>query len=223
MNDLEQYGGQGGVDMWNATRPERDALEYRLEGGDVVERVVDQLRGGFVIDDTGKKKYHYNYRLMNDLGISKTEMFLHGFVNKNTHLTKYKNEERVLMQMRSGASAYNFELTLNMKKWGPKFVGHLLDDERIDEFCKRTGAVTYSILEDGRVEFQVKVRNPRLVRQLVENAMLASMQRGDEGFEAGNTVKAIQVNEVRDLREQSGVAQSVVPQSGGFFSRLFGG
>lgn len=202
---------------------DRDALEYRLEGADTVERVTDLLRGGVIDeDDDGNKTFDEKNRLMNELGVSKTEMFLHGFVNKNTHLTKYKNEERVLIQMRSGASAYNFELTLNMKRWGPEFIGKLQDDESVEQFCKRTGAVVFKFVDAQTVRYRVKVRNPRLVRQLVENSMLASMQRGDDGFEAGNTIKQINVNEVRDLaeRQQPG---GMIPQAGGFFSRFFGG
>ena len=61
-----------------------------------------------------------------------------------------------------------------------------------------------------------KVRNMRLVIQMVENAIYQSLLRGTDGFEASLTAKSHTVSELVDNRNQGGGGRT------GFIGRLFG-
>lgn len=181
--------------------PDADALKYRLDGEDVIKRVVDTLRGGFFEGADGRKVYREEYRLMNDEGISRVEMTIRSGVNKVIHLTKYKNEERILRQVKELARAFAHELVANIKRWGPIYTTKVSEDDYEDWYHK-TGVVTASILVEEAgvltVMYRVKVRTKHLVPQLIENGILAGMQRGEEGFENTNLGKTYNVNEIID-------------------------
>lgn len=174
-----------------------DGLRYRLSGDDVIEQVVDTLRGGVKTIKGNVKEYHEENRLLNEIGVARAKMLLQGGVNKINHLTKYANENRILQQMKAIMHAWIFELVLNMKRWAP--------EAEIDERGVLISKENY------------KVRNPRLVIQVIENAIYQSMLRGTEGFEAELLSKSMFVQETvnRDDGRQRG--------GGGPFSRLFGG
>lgn len=155
-------------------------LRYRLEGDDVIQAVVSILRGGLVQEKDGSLRHNEQYRLMNEEGIARVELFLRGGVNKINHLTKYKNEERIMRQMRALVRAFTIELVENLKRWAPgvyEVNGELINPE------------------------YRKVRNKHIVLQVVENALFQSMQRGQEGFEAELTGKSWMVQETVGQRE----------------------
>lgn len=187
-------------------------LKYRLDGRDVIKDVCDKLRGGFTTDNqTGERKYNESFRLMNEIGISRAEFFLTTGVNKITHLTKYKNEDRIMLQMKALAKAWIVELAANMKNWAPEseWVEVEMDVPRPDgQLVRMKRPVLWS--PPG-----CKVRNKTLVVRLIENALFTSMQRGDAGFEALNTTQSMQVSEniIRDERRKPGK---------GFFNTLLG-
>lgn len=159
-------------------------LKYRLDGDDVIERAIDTLRGGVKAKVNGQKKYFDEYKLMNEVGIQRARMVLEAGVNKINHLTKYTDKEMIFRQIRSLTKAWLFEVTLNCKRWSPEA----------------------RFTRDGRLinpDF-TKIRNKRLVIQTVENALLQSMLRGTDGFEASLTSKQFSVQEIQDNRSGSG-------------------
>lgn len=167
-------------------------LKYRLDGEDVLERAIDTLRGGVRQTVNGKKHYFDEYRLMNEVGIQRARMVLEAGVNKINHLTKYTDKEMIFRQIRSLTKAWLFEVTLNCKRWSPE-----------------------AKINNGRLvnpNFS-KIRNKRLVIQTIENALLQSMLRGTDGFEASLTSKQFSVQEIQDNRSSSGKR--------GFFGGLF--
>lgn len=192
------YSDEYDRNYYAAPQIDAEGLRYRLEGHEIVERVVDTLRGGAYEDGNGRKVYRETHRLMNEEGIARVEMFLSGAVNKVVHLTKYKNEDRILRQVLEMARAFLFEQTANMKRWGPWFTASVPREE-LEEWARKTGVLQQKILEDDgetcKVHYQVKVRNKYLVLQVMENSLLAAMQRGIDGFEAGNTIKSWNVHE----------------------------
>lgn len=163
-------------------------LKFRLDGSDVIENVVNTLRGGVKRRSGGKTEYHEEHRLMNDLGIARAKFFLQGSINKVNHLTQYTNEDRILRQIRSLVKSWVFELTANLKIWAP---GH--DPENTPPYPK--------------------VKNKRLVVNVVENAIYQSMLRGKEGFEAKLITKTHNVYEAVGQEKRGG---SIV---GGLFGR----
>lgn len=172
-------------------------LKYRIEGDDVIKGVTTILRGGIVKDEkTGREVWNETYRLLNEEGVSRVELFLRGGLNKINHLTKYKNEHRILQQMRSMIRAFTIELVLYAKAWAPE--AKMVGGELVNDDIK-------------------KVRNKHLVLQVVENAIFQSMQRGEQGFEAENTIKSWNVNELvgRPPSEDA-------PRRQGWFGGLFG-
>lgn len=165
-------------------------LRYRLEGDDVIKAVITNLRGGLIKTKDG---YVYNeaYRHMNEEGIARVEFFLRGGVNKINHITKYKNEERVMRQMRALARAFTIELTENLKYWAP--AARVVQEEKVITLNNgRQETVMVNRLVNSGID---KVRNKGFVQQVVENALLQSMQRGQEGFEAELTGKSWMVTE----------------------------
>lgn len=154
-------------------------LKYRLDGEDVIERAIDTLRGGIKNTVNGRKLYFDEYKLMNEVGIQRARMVLEAGVNKINHLTKYTDKEMIFRQIRSLTKAWLFEVTLNCKRWAP--------EARI--FNSRLVNPGFS-----------KIKNKRLVIQTVENALLQSMLRGTDGFEAALTSKQFSVQEIQDNR-----------------------
>jgi len=166
---------EGNFGYYNDDQADPGGMRYRLEGDDVISAVVSSLRGGLVEDSkTGKVRFNRHYRLMNEEGVARVELFLRSGVNKINHLTKYKNEERVMRQMRSLCKSFLIELVENLKRWAPS--------------ARTDNGVLINPTYD-------KVRNKHLVLQLVENALFQSMQRGQEGFEAELTGKHFVVTE----------------------------
>lgn len=191
------------MDFYNAPlQSQIDSVKYRLEGVERIDSVVDTLRGGVQSMNNGVKSYSEENRLMNELGIQRVRMILESGVNKINHLTKYSDEDRIFRQIKAVMKDFVFELVLNTKSWAPK---------------ARTES---GLLINPTMD---KVRNKRLIVQLVENALLQSMLRGDKGFEADITGKNIQVSETRNLQPDYGGYPAT--QQPGFLSRFnpFGG
>lgn len=97
-----------------------DNLKYRLDAKDAIRELCDQLRGvqrdraGRVVSE------EEGFRLMNDEGIYRVNVFLQAGCGKITHLTKYENEDRILRQMRYLSTAWLFSIVLNRKRWAVK-------------------------------------------------------------------------------------------------------
>lgn len=182
------------VDYYNNQSIDPRGIRYRLDATEVIEETIDRLRGGYTVV-SGVKRYKEQQRMMNEEGIACVDFFLRGAVNKISHLTNFANEARVMIQIRELASAFLQELTLCRKVWAPDAWIQLIKKEK--EFKLPDGSsMTKEVYE--RVPLNPtrdRVKNPRLVLQVVENAMLASYQRGIAGFEALNLVKSWQVTE----------------------------
>lgn len=179
--DFERYSQ--GMNLYNPRDFNTDVIKYRLEGNDRIDSVIDTLRGGVKEVVNNKKVYCEEFRMMNELGIQRVRMVVEAGVNKINHLTKYQDEERIFRQIKAIMKDFIKELILNMKAWSPdaSYKGNILVNP------------TYS-----------KVRNKRIIVQLIENALLQSMLRGNDGFEADITGKNFSVSEVRhnDLMPQ---------------------
>lgn len=197
MNEYE-VPQEGPVNYYKGAIDSVSGLRYRLDGDDFIEQAVDTLRGGVKSKVAGKKQYYDEFRCMNDLGIQRAKMVIQSGVNKVSHLTKYKDEERLFRQIRSIIKAWVFEVTLNMKSWAPE--ADFVDGKLINPHY-------------------AKVRNKRLVIQTIENAVLQGMQRGVDAMEAQLTAKSWGVTEIMDNREQQR-KQGVLS---GFFGRRGGG
>jgi hypothetical protein len=190
--DLPQFYGQ---DPFS-----NDNMRYRLDGDDVIERAVDTIKGLVGVNEKNEKVYDPTMRLMNDLGIQAVRMTIELGVNKINHLTKYKDEDRINRQLRAVFGAWQFELTKNMKMWAPE-----------TKFNAQSGRW---VMVEGK-----KVRNPYLITQKIENAILQATLRGDAGFEAQLTGKAYSVQEVHDRRGE----EQDRGRSGGSWWNPFGG
>lgn len=192
MNDEEQEA----INYYRSAVDTVGGLKYRLDGEDVISRAIDTLRGGVKSKVNGKKTYYDAFRCMNDLGIQRARMVLESGVNKINHLTKYTDKDMIFRQIRSMVNAWLFEVTFNMKKWSPS-----------SEFDEASGQLINKNFD--------KIKNKRLVIQTIEHALLQSMLRGTDGFEASLTSKQFSVHELNDNRP---------PKSGGgLFSGMFGG
>lgn len=190
---LEEYEPQAS----NYYRNQLDyatGLKYRLDGDDVIERAIDTLRGGVKQTINARKIYFEEYKLMNEVGIQRARMVLEAGVNKINHLTKYTDKEMIFRQIRSLTKAWLFEVTLNCKRWAPE------------------AKIVNSRLVNNNFS---KIKNKRLVIQTVENALLQSMLRGTDGFEASLTSKQFSVQEIQDHREGGRGGKR------GFFGGLF--
>jgi len=156
-----------------------DSVRFRLDSSELIELAVDSLRGGVVKVEGKKKFYNKNHAFMNELGIQKAKSVLQNCCNKTVHLTKYKNEERVAAQVCSIMEGWDFDLARHTKEWAPN-----------------------ASFKDGKLsnDSTDKVKNKRIINQILENAIYASMLRGTAGFEAELTGKNIMVNENRDLQ-----------------------
>ena len=149
-----------------------EGLKYRLSGDDIVVDTIDQLRGGYILTKYGEKIHQKAEAMMNIKGIAAARTFLMGVVNKNTHLTMYENEARVMAQMRGLARQWAYSATRKRKLWA--------------------------------------VTDPGIVNQIIENALLNSMQRGKAGFEAGLTSKSMMVQEVHNINDQQRGGQGII-------------
>lgn len=165
-----------GMNLYNPRETTVDVIKYRLDGNERIESVIDTLRGGVLDIKNNKKVYREEFRMMNELGIQRVRMVIESGVNKINHLTNYHDEDRIFRQIKAIMKDFVKELVLNMKMWSPEATfknGQLIND-------------SFS-----------KVRNKRIIVQQVENAILQSMLRGNEGFEADITGKNFNVSEVR--------------------------
>ena len=188
----EESEEQQAINYYRSAVDTVGGLKYRLDGEDVITRAIDTLRGGVKSKKNGVKTYFTEFRCMNDLGIQRARMVLESGVNKINHLTKYTDQDMIFRQIRSVITAWLFEVTLNVKKWAPnsEFVNGQLINPTFD-----------------------KIKNKRLVIQTIENALLQSMLRGTEGFEASLTSKQFSVHELNDNRPK---------ERRGMLSGLFG-
>lgn len=119
MIDNNSFGGYGKSYFPNAAG-DASGFKFRVDGKDVVQELVDALKGGVSRDNTGRIAYNEEYRLMNDLGVSRAQFYLKGVVNKNTHLSKFKDEERILRQVRALAKEWCVTLAQNRRRWDVK-------------------------------------------------------------------------------------------------------
>lgn len=169
-------------------------IRYRLEGDDIIQSVIDTLKGGLKEKKGNSRIYYSERELMNNLGVERVRLFLQSAVSKVSHLSKYEGQERINAQMRALMKAFIFELVLNLKVWAPE--ASFKDGNLINPYCD-------------------KVKNKRLVVQVVENALYASMLRGSDGFEAELLSKSWMVQEQPD-------AAKIYGRGGGLFGRIFG-
>lgn len=94
-------------------------LKYRVGGEEVIERVIAELRGGYIRDPTtGAKIINERQRRMNEDGVSAARFFLESSANKITHLTKLEDGE-IKRTMKELARKWIKSLGLNMKNWAP--------------------------------------------------------------------------------------------------------
>lgn len=106
----------GGRNYFSHALDNVDGLKYRLDGRDLIRDVEMTLKGGRV-DHRGRIEYHPSHRLMNDEGVHAARFMLLSAVNKINHLTKYENEERIRVQLKSLARAWVFQVVRNRKRW----------------------------------------------------------------------------------------------------------
>jgi len=202
------------INYYQNAAADSQGMFYRLDGADVVDLVIDKIKGGFVVVN-GVKKYNSNKRMMNDHGVSRVEFFLSSTVSKISHLTKFSNEARVMIQIKELSRSFLIELVKNMKFWAPEaelieYTENKIIDLPNGRTIEREVTVRYFINPNYD-----KVRNPELVVQVVENAMLLSYQRGEGGFEAINLGKSWQVTE--------NIGRENEAREEGRLKRLFGG
>ena len=161
--------------MKNYYTPTQDSsgFKFRVEGREVINEMIDALRGGVKKGKYGKTEYDEQFRLMNDLGISRASAYLRGVVNKNTHLSRFPDKDSIMKQMISLSEEWAMSVAINRKHW--------------------------------------QIKDPDLVQQIVETAMISALLRADEGFEAEISGKSHQVNEN---------LTTPMPQQNGFLQRL---
>lgn len=103
-------------------------------------------------------------------------------------------------------------------------VGHLTKYQNEERVVRQLKSVIKSFIFELILNLKrwapsgsYKVRNKRVIIQMVENAVHASMLRADGGFEANNLSKIWNVNQIEDYRQQS------APRAGGgWFGKVFG-
>lgn len=167
------------IDMYpgkNYYNPMNDSsgFKYRVDGRDVINEVIESLRGGVQKGKYGRSESTPQFCLMNDLGISRASAFLRGVVNKNTHLSKYPDKDTIMNQVRALAKEWCVTSATNRKQW--------------------------------------EIKDPDLVQQIMETAILSAILRADDGFEAVISGKSHSV--VENVQNMTGQQQQ------GFFSRL---
>lgn len=91
----------------------------RISADEIVQATCDELSGVWY-DDNGEKHQSQEFRFLNEVGVNRVRAILKSFVNKITHLTKFENENRVLLQVKSTIQAFIPELVLNLRPWAPK-------------------------------------------------------------------------------------------------------
>ena len=96
---------------------DNSGFKFRVDGRDVVADLLDALRGGVTKTKYGKVEYNKEHRLINDLGISRLQLFFRSVVNKNTHLSKYADKEMILSQVRALSKEWCMTTALNRKRW----------------------------------------------------------------------------------------------------------
>ena len=203
---------------WRGAEQDVSGIKFRLEGTDVIQQTINQIRGGLIRDETTKRMvYNTKECLMNETGVSAVKFYLHAGVNKVIHLTDY-NETRIMKQMKPLVNAFLEELTLNMKMWGPilpfKHDQQLSDDEIASEFAHGFLKVIKTMkTETGYVSLvKVKVKNKSLLLQGIENSLLQSMYRSKGGKEAQLTAPNV-------LFSENQVQQEPSNKGFGFFGR----
>lgn len=170
--------------MNEASTPEayfHDSMRYRLDGMDIIERLVDTLKGGLQGYDTttGEKIYYEENRLMNDAGVHAIKMLLENAINRDNHLTNYRDIVRIHEQLvNTIILPLEFEIALNSKRWAP------------EAYYDENGKLINPTFK--------KIRNKRLIISMVENGVLQSMQRAEKGREADLTAKQYNVQEIKD-------------------------
>lgn len=170
MPPIDPYTGKN----YYAPINDSSGFKYRVDGRDVINEVIESLRGGVKKGQYGRTEQTPEFKLMNDLGISRASAFLRGVVNKNTHLSKYPDKDTIMNQVRALAKEWCVTSAINRKAW--------------------------------------EIKDPDLVQQIMETAILSALLRADDGFEAVISGKSHTVMEnVQSMSSQ---------QQQGFFSRL---
>jgi hypothetical protein len=178
MNMDQMYLPQG-KSYFASQNDTASGFKYRVEGNETIQRTLDSLRGGIEKDAYGKIVYDEQFRMMNDLGLSRAQFFLVGIVNKNTHLTKFKDEDQILRQTRALAREWCVTVATNRKRWS--------------------------------------VKDPDLVQNVMEGAILASLLRATDGFEADLSAKTHHVQETINSPGVSTEGQSPLARLAGMF------
>lgn len=203
-----------GRNYFQASLENVDGLKYRLDGNDIIKSFVNSLRG-ISVDARGNKVYNPADRMMNERGVNRIALLLQT-VNKSTHLTKYENEERVLLQVKEIARSFRKELTKSMKIWAPETYHVDINHRVIKKILHDGREVDVSEIELLSKKSFDKVRNPSMIVQQVENILYASMNRGARGFEAELVSKIQTINENRIVGGEDDKPRT------GIISRLFG-
>ncbi len=131
-------------------------FKYRVSGESVVRRTLDALQGA-TRDEEGNLKYEKKFRLMNPEGLSRAKLFMEALINQNTHLSRFRDEQRVLRQIKSLSKEWVVTVATNRKRW--------------------------------------QITEPDLIQQIMEQTILISFNRADEGFEAELSAKSHHVME----------------------------
>ena len=152
---------------FNSANDSYMGFRERIDGTEVIVEICNELRG-VSFDEHGNLKEYPEYRMLNEKGIARVRALLKSIMNKVNHLTKYENNARVLMQIKSTVSGFLPELVLNLRDWAP--------------------------------EGELKVRNWPLILRMIENGVVASMLRGEGGFEAKNLTQQHSITELVDGR-----------------------
>jgi hypothetical protein len=215
-NELEQLNEQL-LSQEGSYQPQRyygtrdideGSLRYRIEGDEIVTKLCERARGGFV-QVNGEMRPNEQYRLMSEEGIARLDFYLRIAVNKINHLTRYNHTMDIMKQLRPIAKKYLKELTKNSKTWGAT----LRSQVRKNGYTHDSIAETYGhdylhhkiIGESERyylIETKLKVRNKEFLQQTIEQTAYQSMKRSEGGREQELTAPNVQISEQQGSRDQ---------------------
>lgn len=102
---------------FNSSLDSSTGFKYRVDGGEIVKKTIDELRGGLYKDKNGRNQYRKEFQMMNDLGIARASFFLNGIVNKNTHLSRFRDEARILRQIQALSREWCVTQAINRQRW----------------------------------------------------------------------------------------------------------
>jgi hypothetical protein len=194
-------------DYYRSDGLDPNSLKYRLDAQEDIRGFVDELRGG-CLRVGGKKQYNERYRKLNETGISAVQTFLMAQASKIVHLTRYKNENRIHMQVKYAARALLKELTKNIKEWGPLIPVEVTTETTPDELRELFGSDYLFVASVDRVGdryvamVKTKAQDVELIIVGAEEIMLASKQRGHQGKEQELTAPNVLIHENQGPRQE---------------------